>query len=172
MLFGAYQIYKINRTRWKFNSRVFQTVELRPSLKNYCLQNKMCIKMSSLRSAEHSSNMQRLPGWQLGLCGGDREDGGGGIGGVAARVCASVSVCVWVCVCQSVSWLSRARRRQDGLLLLGLVQGHTAGSPLPCPGADMFDNANYPFNCFNYDGDGYPSSSTDEEKKMCRPAYR
>lgn len=38
--------------------------------------------------------------------------------------------------------------------------------------ADMFDNSNYPFNCFNYDGDGYPSSSTDEEKKMCRPAYR
>ncbi|XP_075950335.1 forkhead box L3 [Anarhichas minor] len=36
---------------------------------------------------------------------------------------------------------------------------------------DMFDNSNYPFNCFNYDGDGYPSSSTDEEKKMCRPAY-
>ncbi|XP_075890785.1 forkhead box L3 [Nelusetta ayraudi] len=35
----------------------------------------------------------------------------------------------------------------------------------------MFDNGNYPFNCFNYDGDGYPSSSTDEEKKMCRPAY-
>ncbi|KAG7507137.1 forkhead box L1-like [Solea senegalensis] len=35
----------------------------------------------------------------------------------------------------------------------------------------MFDNTHYPFNCFNYDGDGYPSSSTDEEKKMCRPAY-
>ncbi|XP_072230023.1 forkhead box L3 isoform X1 [Leuresthes tenuis] len=36
----------------------------------------------------------------------------------------------------------------------------------------MFDNSHYPFNCFNYDGDGYPSSSTDEEKKICRPAYR
>lgn len=35
----------------------------------------------------------------------------------------------------------------------------------------MFDNSHYPFNCFNYDGDGYPTSSTDEEKKMCRPAY-
>ncbi|XP_029978346.1 forkhead box L3 [Sphaeramia orbicularis] len=35
----------------------------------------------------------------------------------------------------------------------------------------MFDNSHYPFNCFNYDGDGYPSSSTDEDKKMCRPAY-
>ncbi|XP_010788413.1 forkhead box L3 [Notothenia coriiceps] len=35
----------------------------------------------------------------------------------------------------------------------------------------MFNNSSYPFNCFNYDGDGYPSSSTDEEKKMCRPAY-
>ncbi|XP_056153099.1 forkhead box L3 [Lampris incognitus] len=35
----------------------------------------------------------------------------------------------------------------------------------------MFDNSQYPYNCFNYDGDGYPSASTDEEKKMCRPAY-
>ncbi|KAM4525991.1 forkhead box L3 [Fundulus diaphanus] len=35
----------------------------------------------------------------------------------------------------------------------------------------MFDNSHYPFNCFNYDGDGYPSSGTDEEKKICRPAY-
>ncbi|KAM4623830.1 forkhead box L3 [Polymixia lowei] len=35
----------------------------------------------------------------------------------------------------------------------------------------MFDNSQYPYNCFNYDGDGYPSSNTDEEKKMCRPAY-
>ncbi|KAM8837445.1 forkhead box L3 [Spinachia spinachia] len=46
------------------------------------------------------------------------------------------------------------------------------GPPRPAPhGAEMFDNSNYPFNCFNYDGDGYPSSSTDEDKKMCRPAY-
>ncbi|KAK1881932.1 Forkhead box protein I1-B [Dissostichus eleginoides] len=36
----------------------------------------------------------------------------------------------------------------------------------------MFNNSSYPFNCFNYDGDGYPSSSTDDKKKMCRPAYR
>ncbi|XP_048870825.1 forkhead box L3 [Brienomyrus brachyistius] len=35
----------------------------------------------------------------------------------------------------------------------------------------MFDNSQYPYNCFNYDGDGYPTCSTDEEKKMCRPAY-
>ncbi|CDQ82983.1 unnamed protein product [Oncorhynchus mykiss] len=35
----------------------------------------------------------------------------------------------------------------------------------------MFDNSQYPYNCFNYDGDGYPSCSTDEDKKMCRPAY-
>ncbi|XP_056286034.1 forkhead box L3 [Pseudoliparis swirei] len=47
-----------------------------------------------------------------------------------------------------------------------------AWTPQPGPpSAAMFDNSNYPFNCFNYDGDGYPSSSTDEEKKMCRPAY-
>ncbi|XP_026887812.2 forkhead box L3 [Electrophorus electricus] len=35
----------------------------------------------------------------------------------------------------------------------------------------MFDNSQYPYNCFNYDGDGYPSCGTDEEKKVCRPAY-
>ncbi|XP_038130025.1 forkhead box L3 [Cyprinodon tularosa] len=35
----------------------------------------------------------------------------------------------------------------------------------------MFDNSHYPFNCFNYDGDGYPSSGSEEEKKICRPAY-
>ncbi|XP_066545244.1 forkhead box L3 [Amia ocellicauda] len=35
----------------------------------------------------------------------------------------------------------------------------------------MFDNSQYPYNCFNYDGDGYPTCSSDEEKKMCRPAY-
>ncbi|XP_054612288.1 forkhead box L3 [Dunckerocampus dactyliophorus] len=35
----------------------------------------------------------------------------------------------------------------------------------------MFDTSHYPFNCFNYDGDGYASCSTDQEKKMCRPAY-
>uniref|UniRef100_A0A3Q3D351 Forkhead box L3 n=1 Tax=Hippocampus comes TaxID=109280 RepID=A0A3Q3D351_HIPCM len=35
----------------------------------------------------------------------------------------------------------------------------------------MFDTSHYPFNCFNYDGDAYASCSTDQEKKMCRPAY-
>ncbi|XP_057681323.1 forkhead box L3 [Corythoichthys intestinalis] len=35
----------------------------------------------------------------------------------------------------------------------------------------MFDTSHYPFNCFNYDGDSYASCSTDQEKKMCRPAY-
>lgn len=35
MLCGAYQIYKINRTKWKFIFSAFQTVELRPSAKNY-----------------------------------------------------------------------------------------------------------------------------------------
>ncbi|XP_055031088.1 forkhead box L3 [Misgurnus anguillicaudatus] len=35
----------------------------------------------------------------------------------------------------------------------------------------MFDNSQYPYNCFNYDGDGYPTCGTDEEKKVCRPAY-
>ncbi|KAM6951564.1 forkhead box L3 [Aplochiton taeniatus] len=36
---------------------------------------------------------------------------------------------------------------------------------------DMFDTSQYPYNCFNYDGEGYPSCTTEEEKKMCRPAY-
>ncbi|XP_049614340.1 forkhead box L3 [Syngnathus scovelli] len=35
----------------------------------------------------------------------------------------------------------------------------------------MFDASHYPFNCFNYDGDAYASSSSEQEKKMCRPAY-
>lgn len=42
----------------------------------------------------------------------------------------------------------------------------------PRQSLSMFDNSDYPFNCFNYDGDGYPTSSTEEDKKMCRPAYR
>ncbi|KAM8962041.1 forkhead box L3 [Pelodytes ibericus] len=35
----------------------------------------------------------------------------------------------------------------------------------------MFDNTQYPYNCFNYDGDDYPTCSSDEEKKYTRPAY-
>uniref|UniRef100_UPI00398F4ED5 forkhead box L3 n=1 Tax=Pristiophorus japonicus TaxID=55135 RepID=UPI00398F4ED5 len=35
----------------------------------------------------------------------------------------------------------------------------------------MFDNSQYPYNCFNYDGDDYPPCSSDEEKKISRPAY-
>ncbi|XP_074867223.1 forkhead box L3 [Carettochelys insculpta] len=35
----------------------------------------------------------------------------------------------------------------------------------------MFDNTQYPYNCFNYDGDDYPTCSSDEEKKITRPAY-
>lgn len=83
----------------------------------------------------------------------------------------------WACVCVSVSVSqlaeqSSAAEHSGRTSMLGSVQGHTAGSLLVRSHTDMFDNANYPFNCFNYDGDGYPSSSTDEEKKMCRPAYR
>ncbi|XP_073490992.1 forkhead box L3 [Aquarana catesbeiana] len=35
----------------------------------------------------------------------------------------------------------------------------------------MFDHSQYPYNCFNYDGDDYPTCSSDEEKKCTRPAY-
>lgn len=64
--------------------------------------------------------------------------------------------------------------QQDALLLLLRFgpDGHFGPDAWTGPTLDMFDNSNYPFNCFNYDGDGYPSSSTDEDKKMCRPAYR
>lgn len=38
--------------------------------------------------------------------------------------------------------------------------------------ARMFDSSQYPYNCFNYDADGYPAGSADEEKRLTRPAYR
>nr|XP_019603068.1 PREDICTED: forkhead box protein L1 isoform X2 [Rhinolophus sinicus]XP_019603069.1 PREDICTED: forkhead box protein L1 isoform X2 [Rhinolophus sinicus]XP_019603070.1 PREDICTED: forkhead box protein L1 isoform X2 [Rhinolophus sinicus]XP_019603071.1 PREDICTED: forkhead box protein L1 isoform X2 [Rhinolophus sinicus] len=34
----------------------------------------------------------------------------------------------------------------------------------------MFDSSQYPYNCFNYDAD-YPAGSSDEEKRLTRPAY-
>lgn len=69
------------------------------------------------------------------------------------------------------------RAQQQKRLLLGFHRDSHRKPTLwiPCPApqsVSMFDNSDYPFNCFNYDGDGYPTSSTDEEKKMCRPAYR
>jgi len=78
---------------------------------------------------------------------------------------------------RSRAWWSGGRAAGRGVAA-GLRPGdppmrRAAWTPQPGPpSAAMFDNSNYPFNCFNYDGDGYPSSSTDEEKKMCRPAYR
>ncbi|XP_051878014.1 forkhead box L3 [Pristis pectinata] len=36
----------------------------------------------------------------------------------------------------------------------------------------MFDNSQYPYNCFNYDGDDYPPCGSGERKKAAtRPAY-
>ncbi|XP_006859950.1 PREDICTED: forkhead box protein L1-like [Chrysochloris asiatica] len=35
----------------------------------------------------------------------------------------------------------------------------------------MFDNTQYPYNCFNYDADDFPAGSSDEEKQLTRPAY-
>ncbi|XP_012494366.1 PREDICTED: forkhead box L1-like [Propithecus coquereli] len=35
----------------------------------------------------------------------------------------------------------------------------------------MFDSSQYPYNCFNYDADDYPAGSSDEEKRLTRPAY-
>uniref|UniRef100_A0A286XTC1 Forkhead box L3 n=1 Tax=Cavia porcellus TaxID=10141 RepID=A0A286XTC1_CAVPO len=34
----------------------------------------------------------------------------------------------------------------------------------------MFDSSQYPYNCFNDDSD-YPAGSSDEEKRLTRPAY-
>ena len=104
-------------------------------------------------------------------CSWDEEGRGGleGLPSLALCVSVCVSVCVWVCVCQ----LSRAAgERCCCWAQAGTVRGATAAESTRPHGGDMFDNAHYPFNCFNYDGDGYPSSSTDEDKKMCRPAYR
>lgn len=36
----------------------------------------------------------------------------------------------------------------------------------------MFDSSQYPYNCFNDDADDYPAGSSDEEKRLTRPAYR
>lgn len=73
-------------------------------------------------NSEHSCDLQRVPGRQLGLCGG----GGGDVGVLQPDL-----VCVSVCVSQSAGWaeLGGGAQWQDRLLLLGLVQGHTAGSP-------------------------------------------
>ncbi|XP_046523570.1 forkhead box L3 [Equus asinus] len=39
----------------------------------------------------------------------------------------------------------------------------------------MFDSSQYPYNCFNYDADydadDFPAGSSDEEKRLTRPAY-
>ncbi|KAM6155806.1 forkhead box L3 [Rhynchocyon petersi] len=35
----------------------------------------------------------------------------------------------------------------------------------------MFDSSQYPYNCFNYDADDLPAGSSDEEKRLTRPAY-
>ncbi|XP_006996155.1 forkhead box L3 [Peromyscus maniculatus bairdii] len=35
----------------------------------------------------------------------------------------------------------------------------------------MFDSSQYPYNCFNDDADDYPAGSSDEEKRLTRPAY-
>ncbi|KAK2116498.1 Forkhead box protein L3 [Saguinus oedipus] len=35
----------------------------------------------------------------------------------------------------------------------------------------MFDSSQYPYNCFNDDADDYPAGSSDEDKRLTRPAY-
>ncbi|KAM9584473.1 forkhead box L3 [Trichechus inunguis] len=35
----------------------------------------------------------------------------------------------------------------------------------------MFDSSQYPYNCFNYDADDFPAGSSDEQKRLTRPAY-
>lgn len=117
------------------------------------------------KTTERWSSFLRPAAW-------DEEGGGGGLKAAVTSRAQSE----WV----SAGWAEHGGRaeQQDELLLLGFGQESQRSPTLwitldPTPqGVDMFDNSHYPFNCFNYDGDGYPSSSTDEEKKMCRPAYR
>lgn len=47
-----------------------------------------------------------------------------------------------------------------------------ATAALVAPRAAMFDSSQYPYNCFNDDADDYPAGSSDEEKRLTRPAYR
>lgn len=50
--------------------------------------------------------------------------------------------------------------------------GGSSGGPAGAGCAKMFDSSQYPYNCFNYDADDYPAGSSDEEKRLTRPAYR
>ncbi|XP_058141662.1 forkhead box L3 [Dasypus novemcinctus] len=49
--------------------------------------------------------------------------------------------------------------------------GRRGGGGGPEGSARMFDSSQYPYNCFNYDADDYPAGSSDEEKRLTRPAY-
>uniref|UniRef100_A0A2K5D127 Fork-head domain-containing protein n=1 Tax=Aotus nancymaae TaxID=37293 RepID=A0A2K5D127_AOTNA len=35
----------------------------------------------------------------------------------------------------------------------------------------MFDSSQYPYNCFNDDADDHPAGSSDQDKRLTRPAY-
>lgn len=53
-----------------------------------------------------------------------------------------------------------------------LATGGQRGGGGSAARATMFDSSQYPYNCFNYDADDYPAGSSDEEKRLTRPAYR
>lgn len=60
------------------------------------------------------------------------------------------------------TWSAGGRRGGSG----------SSGGPAGVRRTTMFDSSQYPYNCFNYDADDYPAGSSDEEKRLTRPAYR
>ncbi|KAM7381940.1 hypothetical protein PAMA_012685 [Pampus argenteus] len=110
--------------------------------------------------------------WSLETCSRDEEGRGGQQAAVISRAQSDCQLAEQSMVAEQ----SRAAGQGvDAGLWPGEAEAEEPNSLEKTTGllqsVDMFDNSHYPFNCFNYDGDGYPSSSTDEEKKMCRPAY-
>lgn len=64
-------------------------------------------------------------------------------------------------------------QQRPGGLADGTEEAATATvAPAGAGRAKMFDSSQYPYNCFNYDADDYPVGSSDEQKRLTRPAYR
>ena len=65
------------------------------------------------------------------------------------------------------------RQQRPGGLADGTEEAATATvAPAGAGRAKMFDSSQYPYNCFSYDADDYPVGSSDEQKRLTRPAYR
>lgn len=94
-----------------------------------------------------------------------RERGGGGRGTPEAQVPSSGGE-------QRALQTLRVGSRED-LRADQAAGGRRGGGGSGGPQAPtMFDSSQYPYNCFNYDADDFPAGSSDEEKRLTRPAYR